>query len=97
MFHYVYILQSKKTRDLYIGYTKDLLRRFQEHNRGLSEATNDKRPWQAIHYEAYLNQQDATRREKYLKSNQGSRLLKRMLKEFLYAQKVEFSLPGKPE
>ena len=36
IFHYVYVLQSIKNDSLYIGYTADLKKRFQEHNRGLN-------------------------------------------------------------
>lgn len=87
MFYYVYILQSVKNDSLYAGYTQDLKKRFQEHNRGLNFSTKTYRPWQLIHYEAYLNEKDAKRREKYLKSSQGARLLKRMLKEYFYKYK----------
>ncbi len=84
---YVYILQSLKDDSLYIGYTNDLTKRFKEHNRGKVYSTKRKIPWILIHYEAYLNSRDATRREQYLKTNQGSRLLKRMLKEYFYDKK----------
>src|SRR3989339_1556230 len=87
-FRYVYVLQSLKTDGLYIGYTIDLKRRLKEHNDGLSFSTKPYLPWQLIHYEAYLNEKDAKRREKYLKTNQGSRLLKRMLKEYFYSKRV---------
>ena len=84
---FVYLLKSLKDNSLYIGYTNDLNNRFQEHNRGKNFSTKAKRPWQLIHYEAYLNINDALRREKYLKTNQGARLLKRMLKEYFYELK----------
>ncbi len=84
MFHYVYVLESLKNKELYIGFSDDLHRRLQEHNRGLNFSTKPYIPWQLIHYEAYLNKDDAERRENYLKTNQGSRLLKRMLKEYFY-------------
>lgn len=86
-FCYVYVLQSIKNKDLYIGYTRDLKKRLREHNNGLNFSTKSYRPWQLIHYEAYRNEKDAKRREKYLKTNQGSRLLKRMLKEYFYENK----------
>ena len=88
MFSYVYILKSVKTRALYVGFTLDLRRRLEEHNRGDNFSTKSKRPWRLIHYEAYLNRKDASRRERYLKTSQGSRLLKRMLKEYFYNDKV---------
>ena len=87
MFYYVYILQSKKNNSLYVGYTEDLRKRLQEHNRGLNFSTKPYKPWQLIHYEAYRDQKDAKRREEYLKTSQGARLLKRMLKEYFYEKK----------
>lgn len=87
MFCYVYILQSTKNNNLYVGYTEDLRKRLQEHNRGLNFSTKPYRPWRLIHYEAYRNKKDAERREGYIKTNQGARLLKRMLKEYFYEQK----------
>ena len=87
MFHYVYLSQSLKNNSLYIGYTTDLKRRLKEHNQGMTFSTKSYIPWQLIHYESYKNEHDAKRREKYLKTNQGSRLLKRMLKEYFYEQK----------
>ena len=86
MFHYVYIIQSLKNKSLYVGYTRDLIKRLDQHNNGNSTYTKKYIPWQLIHYEAYRNEIDAKRREKYLKTNQGSRLLKRMLKEYFYNQ-----------
>ena len=88
MFYYVYVLQSMKGKNLYIGYTQDLRKRVLEYNRGKNVSTKPYLPWQLIHYEAYRHQDDAKRREGYLKSNQGSRLLKRMLKEYFYNTKI---------
>ena len=87
MFHFVYILESKKNGNLYIGYTTRLKERLKEHNRGLNFSTKPYIPWQIIPYEAYLNIKDAKRREKYLKTSQGRRLLRRMLKEYFYEKR----------
>lgn len=89
MFYYIYVLQSVKDSNLYVGLTSDLRKRLMEHNRGLNFSTKPYIPWELIHYEAYLDKEDAKRREKYLKSSQGARLLKRMLKEYFYAKKNE--------
>jgi putative endonuclease len=88
-FYFVYVIQSIETSELYIGYTVDLESRLHEHNSGYNASTKSARPWELIRYEAYLNEDDAKRREKYLKTNQGARLLKRMLKEYFYSQKHE--------
>ena len=87
MFYYVYVLQSMQNNNLYIGYTFDLQKRLQEHNRGFNFSTKSYKPWQLVHYEAYRNENDAKRREKYLKTSQGARLLKRMLKEYFHSKK----------
>ncbi len=92
MFYYIYVLQSVKDENLYVGYTADLKRRLTEHNRGKNFSTKHSRPWEIIHFEGYRSEEDARRREKYLKTNQGARLLKRMLKEYLYQRKLKNSV-----
>lgn len=87
MFNYVYILESRLNNNLYVGVSRDLKKRLKEHNDGLNQSTKSFRPWKIIHYEAYLNKRDADRREKYLKTSQGSRLLRRMLKEYFYEKR----------
>lgn len=59
MFYNVYVLKSKRTGGLYIGFTADLKKRFQEHNRGLVFSTKTYLPWRLIYYEAMLNKADA--------------------------------------
>jgi len=72
-----------KDMKFYTGYTKDLKLRFEQHKKGIVKSTRDRRPLKLIYYEACLNQEDATRREKYLKSFHGSMFLKRRLKSYL--------------
>jgi len=80
--HYVYVLLSLKDGNLYTGYTKDLKQRFELHQKGLVHSTKDRRPLQLIYYEACLNQDDATKREKYLKTFKGKMFLKSRLKSY---------------
>lgn len=87
MFYYVYVIESKKNGDLYTGYTKNLIQRLREHNQGLNFSTKSGKPWKLIYYEACLNKNDAKRRENYLKTSQGQRLLKCRLKEYYYFKK----------
>lgn len=89
MFRYVYLLQSEVNDCLYVGYTANIKRRLLEHNKGQNFSTKHNRPWKLIFFEGYLNEEDAKRREKYLKTNQGARMIKRMIKEYLYHKKVE--------
>lgn len=80
---YVYILKSLKDNNNYTGYTKNLKFRFKQHQDGKVESTKDRSPFELIYYEACLNQQDATKREKYLKTIYGKRYLKIRLKSYL--------------
>lgn len=66
----------------YIGCTKDLKQRINQHNKGWVKSTKDRRPLSLIYYEACLNQQDALRREKYLKTIYGKRYLRNRLKNY---------------
>jgi len=65
---YTYILQSIKNAELYIGFTSDLRMRLREYNQGLNFSTKRYIPWKVIYYEACLEESDARRREKYLKT-----------------------------
>ena len=81
---YVYIIQSKVNNEIYIGFTSDLKQRLIEHNQGLNFSTKRYAPWKLIYYEVCIEKTDATRREKYLKTTQGSRLIKQRIKDYLY-------------
>lgn len=82
MFYYVYVLLSQ-TDNFYIGFAPYRPEeRLEKHNQGLVPSTKPYRPWKLIFYEAYLDQEDALRREKYLKTSQGGKALKFMLKEY---------------
>ncbi|MDK2978646.1 MAG: putative endonuclease [Bacteroidales bacterium] len=81
-FYYVYVLRSLKDGKNYTGYTKNLKLRFQQHSDGLVESTKNRRPLQIIYFEGCLNQQDATHREKYLKTHYGKMYLKNRLKKW---------------
>ena len=83
MFYYIYILQSKKDRKWYTGYTSDLRKRFNQHSSNEVYSTKNRGPFDLIYYEACLNSTDAKSREKFLKSGMGKRYLKNRLKRFL--------------
>ncbi|MCK4744595.1 GIY-YIG nuclease family protein [Candidatus Parcubacteria bacterium] len=84
--YYVYILLLNNNQ-LYTGFTRNLKRRIIEHKAGKVKSTNRRLPIKLVHYEAYLLKKDAERREKYLKTTQGQRLVKRRLKEYFYESK----------
>ena len=80
--YYVYVLQSEIDGNLYTGYTSNLKRRIKEHNKGNVDSTKYRSPLSLIYYESCLNQQDATKREKYLKTTYGRRYLKNRLSKY---------------
>lgn len=81
--YYVYILKSSKDKKFYTGYTKDLKLRLEKHKKGLVESTKNRIPIKLIYYEACLSRDDATHREKYLKTYLGKMFIKNRLKSYL--------------
>ncbi len=81
--YYVYVLLSEKDSKFYTGATSDLKSRIKQHNEGKVQSTKNRRPLQLLYYEACLSQEDAFRREKYLKTGMGKRYLRNRLKASL--------------
>ena len=73
--YYVYVLYSEKDRKLYIGSTPDLRKRFHKHITGYVLSTKNRLPVKLIYYESYVLETDGLRREKFLKSGGGRKLL----------------------
>jgi len=81
--YYVYVLKSTKDQRFYIGFTKDLKNRVKEHNAGEVKSTKDRKPMKLIFYEAFLEKQDALRREGCFKTTKGKKVLRLMLRSFI--------------
>ena len=80
---YTYVLQSAVDGQFYTGYTADLKLRFEAHQKGQVKSTKQRLPLTLIYYEACLSQEDALRRERYLKTYNGKRFLHNRLKSYL--------------
>lgn len=78
-FYYVYVLRSLKDGLMYTGYTANLRNRLKEHQSGKVVSTKNRLPVELLYFEGCRNQQDATRREKYLKSGSGKIYLRNRL------------------
>ena len=72
-----------KDMDSYKGSTKNLKLRFEQHNKGLVEATKHRRPLKLIYYDACIDQADTRKRERYLKYYHGKMFLNNRLKSYL--------------
>ena len=80
---YVYVLRSLKDRQFYVGLTRDLPLRVQQHNNGLVTSTKKRVPFELVYWEGCLSESDAAQREKYLKSAWGKRYIKTRLRGYL--------------
>ncbi len=82
--YFVYLLESITKGSWYIGYTPDdVYKRLDKHNAGLVTSTKPYVPWKVIYYEAYALREDATGREKFLKSGSGRTYLNKQLRNYL--------------
>jgi len=80
--YYVYILRLNNFQ-FYTGFTSELKRRISEHKSGKCKFTSQRLPVELIYYEAYTLKSDALRREKFLKTSDGRKDIKRQLKCYL--------------
>ena len=85
-FYYVYVLQSEKDGKYYVGYTKDLNVRFEQHQKGQVQSTKSRLPFKLIYYEASISKEDALKREKHLKTFYGKMYLAKRLKSYFTRQ-----------
>ena len=76
----IYVLKSLKTGKHYTGYTsKSLTERLSEHNRKCNEWDRGNSPFELVYHEEYQTKQEAMKRERFLKSGQGRKLLKDLI------------------
>jgi len=80
---YVYVLRSKVDAKFYTGFTSDISRRLNDHNSGKVFSTKNRTPFDLVYFEYCLHINDATHREKYLKTTYGKRYIKQRIKHYL--------------
>jgi putative endonuclease len=74
----VYLLKSQSCPNQpYVGSTRNLRKRFKEHNEGPSPHTVKFRPWTLIAYIAFAEEKTAIAFESYLKSGSGRAFIRR--------------------
>ena len=84
--YWIYIPLSLKDKKRYIGFTSDLKNRLKQHKEGKVFSTKYRRPLILIYTEGCLSEEDARRREKYLKTTGGRRFLAKRLKSYYLQQ-----------
>ena len=79
----VYVLRSQKSGKRYVGMTSQPLnQKLKEHNDGTGFAlwTRGHRPYELVHSEIFETKTEALKRERFLKSGDGRRVLDIKLK-----------------
>ncbi len=76
-----YVIYSNKFNKIYIGYTSDLIDRFNSHNCLATKGYTVKfRPWVVCHIEFFDTKSEALKREKELKSSRGRTFIRELIK-----------------
>lgn len=77
---FVYIIKSIKDNKFYTGFTNDIDRRLEEHNKGCSStpSTTSRSPFVLVHVELVENRKDARALEKWMKSGIGRDIRKEL-------------------
>jgi len=70
---------SLKDKKFYIGYTATLKKRLLEHKNGKVKSTKNRRPLKLLCFEGYLFKKEAMNREKFLKSSDGKKDLRKRI------------------
>ena len=80
---YVYVLRSLVDHQFYVGLTRNLRSRLTAHNAKLVRSTKRRAPLELVYWEGCLDDGDAAKREKYLKTAWGKRYIKTRLRNYL--------------
>ncbi|MBK7291074.1 MAG: GIY-YIG nuclease family protein [Chitinophagaceae bacterium] len=77
--YFAYVLKSINHDYYYKGHCKELERRIQQHNSGMTESIRPYIPFKLVYYEKFETEIEAVAREKYFKSSAGRRYLKKIM------------------
>jgi putative endonuclease len=72
---YVYILFSVRTRQYYVGSTKEVKNRLYQHNAGKSVSARSGIPWGLVHVECFQTRSEAIHHEQKIKARGIGRYL----------------------
>lgn len=81
----VYAIYNKLRDKIYIGYTSNLVKRLKRHNgllknKASSYTCKNKGNWVLIYKEKFKTKEEAIKREKELKSYQGRKFIRNLIK-----------------
>lgn len=75
---WIYIIESEKTNEYYIGYTENLAERLRRHNANRERATRGKGPWNTFYTEEYSSEAEAIGRERQIKRWKSRKAIERL-------------------
>ncbi len=78
--YFVYVIKSCNRSKSYIGVTSDLERRLEQHNKGLVKSTSLAAPYELLHCEEYEDRDLAMKRERFLKTGKGRKVIENLMK-----------------
>ena len=79
MTYHVYILQSLSNGSYYIGYTKDLNKRFLQHNKAKTGYSAKKIPWELVYSESFDDKTEAILRERFIKAQKSRDFIRKLI------------------
>ena len=79
--HFVYIIESADGKWYYVGYSADVARRLEYHNRGASRSTRGRGPWMVVYVEGYVKKGDALKREREIKRMKSRKYIRGLIEK----------------
>ena len=75
MTYFVYLIANRKNKKLttYVGYTQNIKKRINLHNKGKGAKFTRGRKWKLMYFEKYNTRKDALSREYYIKKDRKFR------------------------
>jgi putative endonuclease len=77
--YYTYIIKSRVKNKTYTGFTSDINRRLEEHNRGKVRSSKAYKPYDILQVEEFKTAKEAKQREAFYKTSSGRKEIKEVL------------------
>ena len=81
MYYFVYILFSDSLNRYYIGSTKDIVRRIEDHLWNHKGFTSKAKDWQLRYQEVFETKTEALTREKHIKSWKSRKMIEKLISD----------------